>query len=254
MTGTVPLRESTALETYVDTRDPLSPDARLELQVPQLADVQGRIEAFVGTGPRDLPLIVRAPHGFGEIVFVAFDLDEPPLAGWAALPQLFEKLLFRTAPGEDDEDTGPLGEVTTLGFVDLSGQLRGALDQFPGVRFVPFWFVAVLVVAYIVCIGPLDYYLVRHVFRRMEATWLSFTVMVLLFSAGAAALAYGLKGRELHINHIDLVDFDAEGSLVRGTNWSNIFSPRIETFDLALVPRDFSPRRPRPASCSPGLD
>ena len=98
----------------------------------------------------------------------------------------------------------------------------------------PFWLIAALAAAYIACIGPLDYYLVKRVFGRMESTWLTFSLTAVLFSAGAVALAYGLKGRELTLNQVDVVDFDAESSLVRGTTWANLYSPRIDTYDLSL--------------------
>src|SRR5690606_29737313 len=98
---------------------------------------------------------------------------------------------------------GTLGAVTTLGFVDLAGQLRGALDQFPDVPLVPFWLVAILIAAYIACIGPVDYYLVRHVLKRPESTWVTFSLTVVLFAAGAAGLAYNLKGNELRVNQLD---------------------------------------------------
>ena len=93
-----------------------------------------------------------------------------------------------------------LGQVTTLGYDDLSGQLRSALDQFAGVKLVPFWFVALLIVLYIVCIGPLDYLFVKRVLKRMELTWVTFPAIVLLFSLGAYVLAYQLKGDQLHLN------------------------------------------------------
>ena len=38
--------------------------------------------------------------------------------------------------------------------------------------------VALLVLAYIACIGPLDYFVVRRLFGRMEFTWLTFALMV----------------------------------------------------------------------------
>lgn len=232
----VPLRQGTMLESYADANEPLSADGRFEFEVPKLRDVRGKVEAFVGTSRRDLPLVIRAPRGFGEVVFVAFDLERPPLANWRARPQFVEKLLRRESTNADQQPSGPLGAVTTLGFVDLAGQLRGALDQFSGVRLVPFWLVVVLVTAYIVCIGPLDYYLVKRVFRRMEATWFSFAVTVLVFSAGAAALAYGLKARQLRVNQVDLVDFDVESGLQRGTSWSYVYSPANNTYDFSLRP------------------
>ena len=236
----VPLRQSTVVETYVDTNEPLSGEVPFLLEVPKLTDVRGKIEAFAGTHERDLPLVVRTPHGFGEVVFVAFDLDRPPVANWAARPRLLEKLLGESYKDTAAEDTGTLGAVTTLGFVDLAGQLRGALDQFAGVWLVPFWIVAVLVTVYIVCIGPLDYYLVTRVFRRREASWISFAVVVILFGAGAVALAYGLKGRQLRVNQVTIVDFDAETRLVRGTSWSYVYSPKNDTYNLSIQPEGAS--------------
>jgi hypothetical protein len=230
----VPLRQSSVLETYVETIEPISPDAPFEIRVPQLRDVRGKVEAYAGTHPRDLPLVVRTPRGFGQVVFVAFDLDRAPFAGWAARPQLVDKLLRGVRPAEHAESAG-LGAVASLGYVDLAGQLRAALDQFDGVRPVPFWLVAVLITGYIAIIGPLDYYLVKHVFRRMEATWITFGVTVLVFCAGAYALAYGLKGTRVRANEIDVVDFDATSGLERGTSWSNVFSPRNETYNLSLA-------------------
>jgi hypothetical protein len=234
----VTLRQTAMFETYVETNDPLSTDARFALEVPKLADVRGRVETFAGTHPGDLPLVVRRARGFGEVVFVAFDLERPPFADWAARPQLFEKLLKRKADDTASPESGGLGAVTTLGFVDLAGQLRGALDQFAGVRPVPFWLVALLITGYILCIGPLDYFLVKRLLGRMHATWITFATTVALFCALGVALAYGLKGRELRVNQIDLVDFDGETNLVRGTTWANAFSPANDTFNLSLAPRD----------------
>ena len=121
----VPLRRGTALEAYVDTNEPLSTAGPLDLRVPQLTGARGRIEAYEGLHPRDLPLVVRTPHGFGEVTFVAFDLGRPPLAEWKARPALFDRLLRRTVVDERKSEPESLGQVTTLGFVDIAGQLRG---------------------------------------------------------------------------------------------------------------------------------
>src|SRR5581483_7810935 len=85
-------------------------------------------------------------------------------------------------------------------------------------------------------IGPLDYLLVKKVFKRMELTWLTFPAIVALFSLGAYLLAYWLKGDQLHVNRVEVVDFDVASGAVRGTLWSNIFSPQIDAFDLTLIP------------------
>ncbi len=229
----VPLRRGTALEAFVDTNEPLSGAGPLDLRVPKLLEARGRIEAYEGLHSRDLPMVVRTPHGFGEVTFAAFDLGRPPLAEWKGRAALFDRLLRRRV-AESRERIRNAGPGHHAGFRRHRRPTAGALDQFQGIELVPFWLVALLSTAYIVCIGPLDYYLVKRVLRRMEATWLTFTVTVVLFSAGAVALAYGLKGRELVINHVDVVDFDADSSLIRGTTWLNLYSPRIDTYDLSL--------------------
>ena len=60
------------------------------------------------------------------------------------------------------------------GYNDLAGQLRSALDRFDGVRLVPFWLVAGLIVVYLLLIGPGDYFFLRKLVGRMEWTWLTF--------------------------------------------------------------------------------
>ena len=122
-------------------------------------------------------------------------------------------------------------------YTDLSGQLRSALDEFTGVRTIPFSLVALLIIFYILLIGPGDYFFLRKIVRRMEWTWLSFPIIVVAVSGAAYVLAYYLKGDQLRVNQADLVDVDAASGFVRGATWLNIFSPRMETFNLSLQPR-----------------
>ena len=161
---TLPLRRFGALEIFAGTSEPVeSAEAenagnRAIIDVALLQNVAGKIEAYEGTQPEDLPLVVRSGVGFGETTFVAADLDEPPLAGWKARPELLAVLLGRN-PGAALTARGaePRGEGMQYGYDDLIGQLRAALDRFPGVRLVPFWLVAALAIGYVLLLFPLDY-------------------------------------------------------------------------------------------------
>jgi len=238
-TEMVTLRQSGALESFVNADSPLLRPAAekvlgrqaTELRVPRLKETDG----VVAAREADVPLIVRSAHGLGEVVFVALDLDRAPLADWADRGDLVRLLLDREAPPQDDEETG-MAYGYGYGYQDLTGQLRGTLDQFEGVRLVPFSIVALLIIVYILLIGPGDFLFVRHVLRRMEFTWLTFPVIIVGVSLGAYWLAYWLKGDQLRMNQVDLVDVDVSSGLARGTTWTNIFSPRVEAFDLSLRP------------------
>lgn len=234
----IPLRRGTALEMYADTKTPLETRTRQQtLEVPQLIDVRGRIEAYEGNRPTDLPLVVRAPHGFGEVVLITLDLDQPPLANWAGRAAVLNRLLARTGQDRRAETSDTLGAVTTIGYTDLSGQLRAALEQFGGVTVVSFALVGGLVFVYLLLIGPFDYWLVRNVLRRYEATWITFSLTVVVISLGAYFAAYAFKGRELRTNEVELIDFDLATSRVRGSVWANLFSPEPASYDLALEPK-----------------
>ncbi len=235
--GLVPLHQTGALETFARSTSPIPSPAGgpAGLAVARLAAVEGRVEA----AEADLPLVIRTPRGFGQVIFLAADLDQPPLAQWSDRKLLAARLLDLPAAEPPLEDVAP---GAAYGYSDLAGQLRSALDQFPGVRRVPFFVVALLALAYLLLIGPGDYFFLRSFARRMEWTWATFPAIVVLFAVGAYVAAYCLKGDRLRIRQVDLIDVDTDGSQ-RGTTWLGLFSPRMETFELAV--------RPRPAEGEP---
>ena len=239
--GTATLRDYSALESYVESGDRLEPIlqgkfADFHPVAPRFEAPRGIVEVAEGSGSQKVPLIVRTPFGFGQVVVGAFDLDRPPLRSWSGGPRLFELLLARSSSFAETQAVGQ-GQVATLGYTDLVGQAHSALEQFPGVQHVPFALIAGLTVVYIALVGPLDYLLLRKVLRRMELTWITFPLIVLVFCGGAWAIARGFKGNELLLNQLDIVDLDSETGLLRGTSLARLFSPATRDFDLRFVPR-----------------
>jgi len=234
----VALRRPRALETYCGTSVPVAmPGQSVVLDVPKMVDVRGVIAAHAGNRPTDLPLVIRAARGLGEVVLVLVEPDRPPLRSWKGRADFLKKVLGIGQTTQSEDDSGPVGAISTLGYTDLAGQLRDAMDRFRDVETVPFSVVAVLVLAYIVAIGPIDYLLVRKWLKRTELTWITFPLWVLLFSAGSYGLALWLKGDQLRLNQAELIDVDCDSGLVRGTVWSHLFSPRTTSYNVALAPR-----------------
>jgi hypothetical protein len=114
---------------------------------------------------------------------------------------------------------------------------------------VPFFVVALAVIVYILLIGPGDYFLLRRLGRGMQWTWITFPAIVVIFAVGAYMAAYWLKGDQLRVSQIDLLDIDAEGT-ARGASWFSIFSPRGESFDLSMQPRLPDGQSPKEISAS----
>ena len=191
------------------------------------------------------PVITRMPYGMGSIVFVAFNLDEGAFTQWEGRVEFLQQLINRFGPrvhtgldawqmrggGRDDQD--------------LSTQLHREQDKFD-VTVVSFGWVALFILLYIVVVGPLDYILLKKVFKRLEWTWVTFPSVVILVSAVAYFTAYAIKGNDLKINKVDIIDIDQRTELTAGQktkkayayghSFFTILSPRIQNYTVGIEP------------------
>lgn len=206
-----------------------------------LTKVEGQVDLADGR----VPLVIRRPYGFGDVTFVAVDLDEPPFRDWGAQSRLLSRLLNRTEPtGTDTIARESAAQGLRLGYTDLAGQLRTSLNQFAEAPVVSFYLVAVLAVLYILLLFPIEFLIARRLRPKFETAWLLLP-LVLLGSAGAIwYTADQTKGHELLANQLDVVDVDVGGGQVRGRSWYTLYSPRNEVFNLEAAPaKDLAPYR-----------
>jgi hypothetical protein len=180
------------------------------------------------------PLVVRFPYGRGSMTLIAFDLGRPPFSTWSK-----DFLTGMIAALEPPSSGNPRGW-------DLATQLQRMLDTFD-VPVVSFGWLAVLILAYILVVGPLDYLVVGKLLGRLEWTWITFPLAVLVGSGLIVFAAGRLKPRELHINQIDLVDFDLRTDLgsgqrpprayAYGQTWLTLLSPTAGKYSMGVEPR-----------------
>ena len=228
--------KGTGLETYARAAERLVSDETAPLAVH--SELRGRAVGFEGAGgTNDRAMITQYSFGFGEITFVALDLDRAPLLHWPARPRLLARLLQTRGDDEDSATSGQsTGQLTHVGYDDISGQLRAALDQYSHVTLVRFSWVAGLLVLYILLVGPVDFLGLSRL-RRPHWTWVTFPLIVVAFCLLAFWLTQRWKGQQLAINQIDVVDVDVDLGTVRGTTWTSIYSPRAAHLNLALEAR-----------------
>ena len=182
------------------------------------------------------PLIVQHAMGLGNVVFVAFDLKQPKVVGWSSYAKLIRALNEgKSDKGGSNQSVSSVGSgMVHLGFTDIIGQLFAPMEQFSKVRFVPFTAIAILIGLYILCIGPLDYFLLRKVFGRMELTWITFPLFSLLFCGLAVGISFWSRPPALQANQLEIIDIDATDSSCRGFVWTNFYSPTGDSLDLQM--------------------
>ena len=183
------------------------------------------------------PLVTQHALGLGNIVFVAFDLKHPKILAWQSYPELIRVLSAGKNNSDRDgqQSISSLGSgVGHLGFTDIVGQLFAPMEQFSKVQFVPFTAIAILIGLYILCIGPLDYFLLRKLFGRMELTWITFPLFSLLFCGLAFGISQWSRPHALQANQLEIIDIDASDSSCRGSVWTNFYSPTGDALDVQL--------------------
>ncbi len=231
-TETVVIEQSQTIEAFSGAEESITPTRRVDFRVPLFADLRGKVLASAKRGQTEVPLVIRSSIGFGELTFIGLDFDKPPLADWAGRQSFLAKALNLNKEVNSQQQNAGVAEVSSD---DLITQVRNTLDaSFVGVGVVPFALVAVLVVGYILLIGPGDYFLVHKVFKRPEMTWISFPIAVVAVSAAAYGFAHWQKGDQLRVNQVEIVDLDVRSGLTRGTVWTHFFTPEVAKFDLSL--------------------
>ena len=185
------------------------------------------------------PLIVRGHYGLGRVTVVGLSVDQRPFVDWPDRDDFWVEVL--DLAGRPPTEAASTGAFYNEEVRDLSSLLHRSMEQFEGVRLVPFGWVAFFVFLYILLIGPGDYFFLKKVVGRMELTWITFPLIVAVVSGLAYAAAYAVKGTDLRINRVDVVDVDqsfgdGERFLCRGSSFATLFSPRNRDYTIAALP------------------
>jgi hypothetical protein len=190
-------------------------------------------EAGAGEGQ---PVLVQSACGLGRVVLVAFDLDTPPFTTWEGQSAFWKRLQSEIAPNPRAARNNPQGALGSQGS-ELAGELKRSLEMFEEVPVISFGWVALFILFYIILVGPLDYFVLKKVFKRLELTWITFPTIVLVVSLAAYFTAYALKGDDLRVNKVDLVEIDLhQPQQAYGTTWFSLFSPRIQNYTVGVEP------------------
>ena len=246
-----------ALDTFVGSSKRITPPGTEPVMVTKLEEVKERGGKILSSVTSNLPVVIRGVYGFGRVTLITIDVDQKPFSDWPDRSLFWTQAMdLKRSPIDQTAAGAGMGRASgynTYGVSDLSTQLRVALEQFPGVKLIPFGWVAFFIFLYILLIGPGDYFFLKKVLKRMELTWITFPTIVLTVSLVAYYAAYVLKGNDLLVNKVDLVDIDQEQASTHGNTWMSLFSPQNRDYDVRAIPLplDRDPPRPRKTRLRP---
>lgn len=181
---------------------------------------RGLIRAADGT-----ILASMRPVGGGRVILVGSDLATDAYRGWEGSPRLWARLLPTTGALEQFFGGFPVEES--------QNQMGTALGNLPSLEVPPAELLLVVIVAYILLIGPISYIVLRRMDRR-ELAWVTAPLLVVVFTACSFGIGNSMKGSEVIVNQISLIRSSGAGGAATIESYAGIFSPDRATYDLTV--------------------
>ncbi|HET6744766.1 MAG TPA: hypothetical protein VFH90_02840, partial [Candidatus Limnocylindria bacterium] len=115
----------------------------------------------------------------------------------------------------------------------LAAGMLQALINLPSLEVPPAELLLVVLVGYILLIGPISYLVLRRLDRR-EWAWVTAPLLVAVFSVGTYGLGSSMKGSDIIVNEIAVVRTTVDGTAASVSSFAGVFSPTRASYDLTV--------------------
>lgn len=179
------------------------------------------------------PLIVQAEQGEGSITYLAFDPTLNPLAGWPGASMLWKGLLLRnlgdqllSSATSTGLSTNPKGQFVVGGMDNLLQSLMPNTVPSP-------WLLLVLLVGYLLILGPVRLLVVRWRKKR-SWSWRIVLASIVVFSLLTYGLALQEKGTSILSDSVSVIQLSGANTLAHETTYLGVFVPSQGDFLVHL--------------------
>jgi hypothetical protein len=178
-------------------------------------------------GTASEPLAITASRGRGQLTVLLFSPELEPFRSWRNKNWFWAKL------GNVPPEWLASVQTPNSGSLPVDG-LFGAMVDSKQIRKLPVGWLLVLLLAYLVVIGPLDQYWLKKINKQM-LTWITFPTYVVLFSLLIYFIGYKLRSGETEWNELHIVDITPHTSRAdfRGRVYCSAYSPANARYDVA---------------------
>lgn len=184
------------------------------------------------------PLIVQSQLGQGQIDYLAFDPSLEPVVSWSQAPTLWKALLLRNMGDQmlvsSSSTTSSLSSKNVLS--NNTSGLGAVLQSLFPTGFLATQIILVILLGYILVLGPIRLLLVRRLKSR-DWSWRIMVSTILVFSLLSYGLALQQKGTSILSSNISVVQLDRPGpteSMAHTTTYVGVFVPNQGDFRVHL--------------------
>lgn len=190
---------------------------------------RGRLaeKSAVLAGNDDTPLVIAQEIGSGIVHFISLDLAAAPFNGWTGCQDFWETII------------GPRGGYPENMPFDMSlrqfraNSLFYSLSNIPSLDLPSIKAILILLVIYVLFIGPVNYLILRRM-RKLHLAWVTIPAVTAFFALGTFGLGYTMRGNDLILNKIALIQLDSSGN-ASVTSYMGLFSPRQQAYEITVL-------------------
>lgn len=222
------------LSAFPDEILPYRPTSTVDLDPANLARLFGELPDGAATLPAmagelqrgralatsgDRAVAAELSYGSGRVTILGFD----PTTSWLADSRNIETLWSAVLPPRS-------GDGSIL-FDD--SQLVNAVIQLPALALPPTTGLLVILAAYILIIGPINYLILKRLDRR-ELAWVTMPVLVLAFAAASFGYGSFLRGTDVVVNEVAIVRGAQDATEATAQVYFGVFSPTRSTYQVRV--------------------
>jgi hypothetical protein len=172
------------------------------------------------------------------VTLATFDWNQDPIASWtgadALLRQILVRTLFASASTQSSGNFGP-GPFNAMGssITERSTSLSQALGNLPALDLPSLVLIGLLVVAYVLLVGPINYLALRALHRRALA-WVTVPLIAVVASAGAFGTGIFTKGRSVQTNQVFIIHVQPGWDRAYQESFTGILTPTRGDYQVTV--------------------
>ena len=182
----------------------------------------------------NIPLITQSIEGQGSVFYLAYDPALEPFVGWTNTSKLWSGLILRTLG--DQILSNSAGANTSWQGGPYGSTMDTLLKSFFPNAYPPTWLILVLLLSYILLLGPIRFILVRRLKKR-DWSWRIVLTTIVVFTLLSYGLALQQKGSSVVSSSISVIQLnrpDTTGSDAHITTYIGVFVPNQGDFTVHI--------------------
>ena len=171
------------------------------------------------------------------MTLATFDWNQDPIASWSGANVLLRQILVRTVFATASQSPGnfgggPFGPGGTS-IAERSTALSQALGSLPALDLPSLVLIGILVLAYVLLVGPINYLALRALHRRALA-WVTVPLIAILASAGAFGTGLFTKGRSVQTNQVSIIHLQPGWDRAYQESYTGILTPTRGDYQVTV--------------------